>query len=129
VKQYIVNLTNEIIGRHGLDEVFERFPQDKVTFIQQISPSIEVHHVRKMNPETLGRILCSLEVGDVMASRKELSERIYFAGDCEDLLRSLVVTCLAYAITERLSPKRLDRVPAYTRRKHFKVRAGRFQLD
>ena len=45
----------------------------------------------------------SFEIGDVMASKKDLFNNVSFNGDCEEILRELVSLCLAFAIRDRLT--------------------------
>jgi AraC-like DNA-binding protein len=106
MREYIQNLTDNLIARNHYDKVDlkmrgeQNYPNNLVDHIKW---DLATGDVRKMNPETLGRIMCSLETGDVMASKKELLvDNLGFAGDCEDLLRELVALCLAFVIRDRL---------------------------
>lgn len=115
MRPYIQNLTDTLIGKNRFDLMFERV-KEREGFIDRVQNTLEIRDVRKMNPETLGRILCSLEVGDVMVGRTELFGRMHFCGDCEDMLRELVSLCLAYVICDRLDPfPHAADVPPYRR--------------
>jgi hypothetical protein len=60
--------------------------------------------VSAMSHATLGRIMGSLHMGDLMVGKEELLRSLRFAGDGEDLLRELMGSCLAYVIRDRLNP-------------------------
>ncbi len=101
MRQYIVNLTSNLIGKNNYDALAQNIGlTDK--FIEHVKNDLDAKDVRKMSPETLGRVMCSLEVGDVMASKEQLCRGVHFAGDCEEMLRELLSLCLAYAIRDRL---------------------------
>jgi hypothetical protein len=121
MRPYIVNLTNNLIGKHDYDRLSKRM--DRLNFFEHVKDGLEVHDVEEMTPETLGRILCSLEIGDVMASKAEMLNGLHFSGDCEDMLRGLVATCLAYAIAGRLESDdtRMNDIPAYRRTKEARI--------
>ncbi len=105
MRAYIVNLTDNLIGKHHFDKMAETMAKDWGGFLNFVKMSLETHDVREMNPETLGKIMCSFEVGDVLANKEQLFQKIYFAGDCEAMLRDLVAVCLAFAIADRLDPE------------------------
>lgn len=111
MKQYIVNLTNHLIGKSRYDETFHRI-KDSDKFVEHVKTDLEAGDVRTMSPAKLGEIMCSFEVGDVMAGKKDLFNGTHFSGDCEEFLRELVSLCLAYAIRDRLD----DRCPTSTPR-------------
>ncbi len=102
---YIVNLTNTLIGKHRFDILFCNREDYKPDFTEMVAEILQANDVRKMSPETLGRILCSMEPGDVMADKQQLTERLSFGGDPGEMLRWMVAVCLAYVITSRLDPK------------------------
>lgn len=117
--QYIVNLTNHLIGKNGYDAIFHRI-ENLGKFVEHVKASLEAGDVRAMSPAKLGEILCSFEIGDVMAGKQELLDGLHFSGDCEELLRELVSLCLAYAIRDRLddrcspsTPRWEGRVPGF----------------
>lgn len=97
--EYITNLTTNLITKNRYDA----HPLS-ADFVTHVKDDLEFLDVKSMTPETLGRIMGSFEIGDVMASKKELFEGVTFGGDCEQLLRELVALCLALAIRDRLDP-------------------------
>lgn len=102
-KQYIENLLSHLIGKnHYYEDVLLRFGPLK--FTEHVKMDLLVNDVEKMSPKKLGEIMCSFEIGGVPVSKKELFENLHFCGDCEDFLRELVATCLAYAIANRVVP-------------------------
>jgi len=103
MRPYIVNLTDNLIGKYRLDDVFKRMG-DRDEFLEHVRFDLESIDVKDMKPETLGKIMCSFEVGDVAAVKRELFQEVSFAGDCGEMLRELVALCLAYVIRERLEP-------------------------
>lgn len=125
MRPYIVNLTNNLIGKHDYDRLSKRM--DRLNFFEHVKDGLEVHDVEEMTPETLGRILCSLEIGDVIASKADLLDGLHFGGDCEAMLRELVATCLAYAIAGRLDADdiRMNDIPAYRRAKEARIDSHR----
>lgn len=104
MRQYILNLTDNLIGRNNYKEVFSKI-RSQEEFIDFVKMDQYCGEVRKMNPETLGKIMCAFDIGDVMATRQDLFNGVNFSGDCEEFLRELVSLCLAYAIRERLNVK------------------------
>lgn len=105
MRKYIVNLTNNLIRKNRYDELFTKMNKNKPgEFLGHVTFELESQDVRIMSPEKLGTIMCSLEIGDVMAGKKELLESLNFNGDCEETLRQFVALCLAYVIRERLDP-------------------------
>lgn len=112
MRQYIVNLTNHLIGKNGYDATFYRI-NNLEKFIEHVKTDLEAGDVRTMSPAKLGEIMCSFEVGDVMAGKKDLFNGTHFSGDCEEFLRELVSLCLAYAIRDRLSEERLPGIPKW----------------
>lgn len=118
MREYIVNLTNNLIGGNRLDDLL-RVLGDRKRFVERVSSALEVDELAKMNDETIGRIMGSLETGDVPASKAELLSGLHFTGDCGFLLRELASRSLAYAIYGRLVPDELREldVPAYRRNK------------
>lgn len=115
MRQYIQNLTDNLIGRNRYCDVRERIEDDHA-FLKHVQIDLETGDVAAMRVETLGTIMCSFDIGDVMASKKELFEDTTFSGDCEEFLRQLVALCLAYAIRDRLSPEPMPNMPKYRRR-------------
>lgn len=95
--QYINNLMHNLVMTNGLLDVYKRIPgQD--AFVNFTSIQLGAKDVHRMNPATLGKIMCSFEIGEVLPSREELLGQLSFSGDCEALFRELVSKCLAHAI-------------------------------
>jgi hypothetical protein len=116
---YIVNLTNTLIDKHRFDVLFCNREDYMPDFTEMVAEILSADDIRQMNPETLGRILGSMETGDVIASKQELKERLYFGGDLGEMLRSMVAVCVAYVITSRLDPKMEEsHIPRYNRTSH-----------
>lgn len=112
MRQYIVNLTNNLIGKNRYDEIFYRIGNsDK--FVEHVKTDLEAGDVRTMSPAKLGEIMCSFEIGDVTASKEDLFCGVDFGGDCEGMLREIVSLCLAYVIRYRLDP--LSDCPEFAR--------------
>lgn len=118
MRPYIVNLTNNLIGKNRYDEIYAKFKTID-NFVNHVQMDLYCGDVLTMNPETLGKIMASFEIGDVMATKKELFNDLHFSGDCEDVLRELTARCLAYAIMQRFEPAhiRLPDVPPWRKRK------------
>ena len=95
-KTYIHNLIHNLIHKNGYAHLYERL--HRFDFVQHVKNDLYAVDVAEMNPETLGKIMCSFDTGDVMATRQDLFSGVTFGGDCEDFLRELVALCLAYAI-------------------------------
>ncbi len=112
MKQYIVNLTNHLIGTHRFDETFYRI-EDPAEFVNYVKNNLDACDIDTMSPAKLGEIMCSFEIGDVLAGQKDLFNGVHFSGDCDELLRELVSLCLAYAIRDRLSKERLPGIPKW----------------
>ena len=73
------------------------------SFLTIVKRDLEINDVQQMNPATLGKIMCSLEMGDVMASKEDLFKQVTFDGSCDLMLRELVALCLAYAIRDYIN--------------------------
>ncbi len=112
MKQYIVNLTNHLIGKNRFDEIFYRIGNPE-GFVKHVKTDLEAGDIRTMSSTKLGEIMCSFEIGDVITGQKDLFNGVHFSGDCEELLRELVSLCLAYAIKDRLSEERLPGIPKW----------------
>jgi hypothetical protein len=110
--RYIVNLTNQLIHKNNYTFFWERC-KNKQDFVNMVSIDLSVGDVDKMSPERLGIILCSLDIGDVLANRQELLENVHFNGDCEETLKELVSSCLAMVIRDRLNPEMSDCIIPY----------------
>ena len=101
MREYIVNLRKHLILKNRYARTFIML--SRPDFVRHVTLDLIAGDVRDMSPETLGKIMCSFEIGDVMASKQELFEGVHFSGDCEEMLRELVSLCLAYMIRDRLS--------------------------
>jgi hypothetical protein len=99
----------------------------RLSLIEHIKEQLEIQDVADMSPETLGRIMGSLELFDVNASKDDLLRNLHFGGDCETMFRELVAICLAYAIAGRFEPDdtRMNDVPAYRRTKEARIGSHR----
>ena len=121
MREYIQNLTNDLITKNRYDELDLKLRGGKnlsnISFVDYVKLDLYSDDVQEMNPETLGKIMAEFDIGDVMAGQKELVDGLHFAGDCEDLLRELVDLCLAYVIRDRLdcSPENERLIPVYRR--------------
>ena len=106
MRKYIVDLTNNLIRKHRLEEFVRKLhtrggeESQREVVLGRLAGILEISEISEMRPETLGKILCSFEIGDVMA--KNPFEGICFSGDVEESLRQLVARCLAYVIRDRL---------------------------
>ena len=121
MREYIVNLTNNLIGKNRYDEIYRRLG-NKDEFLKHVRLDLEADDVRTMSPEKLGQIMCAFEIGDVLSAHP--GKEVTFSGDCEELLREIVSICLAYAIRSRLDEG--SRTP-YTRiSPEFKAIVGQF---
>ncbi len=105
MKQYIINLTNDLIKRHRLNTFYcgHSSLTQKPEFITSAKGRI-ASSICRMSPSKLGAILGDLENGDVIASREELLEHLTYAGNCLYTLQDLVATALAYVVYSRLGP-------------------------
>ena len=121
MRPYIINLTNTLIGKNRFEEMRTRFtgPALNEKFLEHVQLDLLAGDVRDMNPATLGKILCSLEIGEVMSSH--LGKEVHFNGDCEEMLRELVARALAYVIVDRLDPVDSKNVPPYVMKKSTPV--------
>ncbi len=108
---YIVNLTTHLIGKHG----YNQYRMSSEEFRDHVAVALWADDVSRMKPAKLGEIMASFEIGDVMASKDELFELARFSGDCEEMLRTLVCACLAYAIWGRLYWHKELHLPPYSR--------------
>lgn len=123
MREYIVNLTNNLIGEHQFDSMMANLTNEG-EFILQASRELLIQNVSRMSPETLGRILCELDGADINPGvHFELSVN----KKCERSMRILVSGLLAQSIYNRLS----GRIPfGYTRRgtvsPEFKALIGQF---
>jgi len=117
MREYIVNLTNNLIGKHGFDLVFESMRTRDLAdgwegiFVKLVCDTISSRDVRGWSPETLGKVLCSLEGSELPAYNPGL----YF-GRPDQYLRDVVSSFLAWQIRYRLDAAVLERhskIPPY----------------
>jgi hypothetical protein len=120
--KYIEDLTNNIIRKNSYD----KHPIDP-RFVDDVARDLEILDVSNMNFETLGKILGSLETGDVLASKQELLNTLSFTGNCGDTLRQLVARALAYVIRERLKPHSASDTIVPFRRSPFHIEDSGFK--
>jgi len=103
MRKYIENLTDDLIRKHRYDEASRTIFKGKpAAFRAFIAWDLFIEDVADMRPETLGKILCSFETGDVMSPHP--GREVSFSDNCENMLRELVARCLAYAIEGRFNP-------------------------
>ena len=100
MKQYIDNLIKDLVEKNEYRKEFYKLGTDE--FIKHVKTDLYSGDVKTMDPSTLGRIMCSFEIGDVLTSKRNLFNGVCFGGDCGEMLRELVSLCLAYAIRGRL---------------------------
>lgn len=120
MRKYIVHLTNDLIGKNRLDEVVKRLrasggedAHPDVVF-DHVALMLEVSDIQIMNPETLGKILCSFDSGDVTA--KNPFREIGFSGHVKPSLQQLVARCLTSVILDRLDPEAENpNIPKYVK--------------
>lgn len=112
MRPYIVNLTNNLIGKNDFDATIQRMGPKSDKFIDYVQLTLEAGDISKMSSSKLGEIMSSFEVGDVMAG-KELLGDLGFNGDCDDLLRHLVARCLAFVIRDRLTGDLHPQIPRW----------------
>lgn len=111
--QYLINLTQSLIKSNHYDELASVIGNRTIT--ENIMMHLLVNDIAKMRPETLGKIMCAFEIGDVMTTSKEISKYVGFNGDCEEMLRRLVAFCLASLIRDRLANTCVGDMPPFTR--------------
>ena len=114
MRPYIQNLTDYLIGKNKFDELVKQVTATDL-FVSQVKSSLWNDEISIMRPDTLGRIMCSFELGDVQC--RNPGHEIGFSGDCEMMLRELVAVCLAWTIWARLrdDQERESTVPRYQR--------------
>ncbi len=107
---YLKNLTDHLIRKHRYDKVHQNLltPDQSRSFIKE---SLGAQVVNEMSPKTLGEIMCSFEIGDIMSAHP--GKEVSFSGDCESMLRELVALCLAYLIVDRLNGTCASKMPEY----------------
>jgi hypothetical protein len=109
---YIKNLTDHLIGNNGYDFIFNLSSEE---FRKHVALSLYIGDINHMKPAKLGEIIAAFDIGDVMASKEKLFDLVHFAGDCDDMLRTLACACLSYAIHGRLRCYESYGMPPYIR--------------
>lgn len=119
MKKYIVDLTTDIIRRAGYYETVKYMLRNNSPefVIEFLKFEIETGPLAppKMSPETIGRILGSLEKWDVLASSEAFFKNVRFAGDPADTFCALAANCLAHIIFYRINPDQdtIRHIPEY----------------
>lgn len=119
MQKYLINLTNQLIDQHRYDAVYAAAGCPRINspefglFFHPLKLDIEIQFLARVSGATMGRIMCSLDTGDVLAQGSDfLREGAFpFTGDCRQLQMHITATCLAYAIYARL--RGVNYVPAY----------------
>ena len=121
MRKYIVDLTNNLIGKHRSDPMYDwmingdaKIPEGSnpwEQFTSHVTIDLLMTDIKAMKPHTLGEIMCSFEHSDVLT--KHPGKEVCFGGDAEGMFREIVALCLACVIRDRLDPRRPDFIPAY----------------
>lgn len=123
MREYIVNLTNQLIGKHGFDLMFDSIKSSaaqkgwdesswKEHFETIVRTTISSRDIREMSHETLGKVMCAIEEHDIPCINLE------FYGKPEQFLRNSISLLLAYVIRYRIEAGRGQEqrlIPAYRR--------------
>lgn len=100
-EQYIQNLFDFLTNKNRFKEAVGRFTNSE-DFINYIRVQLLYGDLERMKPETLGKIMGAFEVGSVLTTKKEIMKHVTYAGNCGDMLREIVASCLAHAIGNKL---------------------------
>lgn len=119
MREYIVNLTNNLIGEHQFDSMTVNFDKEDA-FVAQAMNELLVQNVGRMSYETLGRIMCEFDGQDIWPGIR-IACLFFPDRACDVEMRKIVSNALAQCIWNRLSG-RID--PAYTRRGSRKATIG-----
>lgn len=107
MKKYIIDLTDDMIRRNKLDSLITRYshfrPTEKAQFIKH-AQNLICASMLNMTGSTMGKIMSEFDFDDVLATREELLEHVTYNGICDEMLRDLVSTALAFVIHDRLDP-------------------------
>lgn len=115
MNKYVVSLTNNFIGAFHFDEAYKLMPLEVfMTFAKQCL--LGASELRDMSDETLGKLMCSFEAGDMRTTKAELFRSVDFDGTSREMVREMAAFYLACAIIERLNEHRSECVPPYRRR-------------
>ena len=93
MSKYIENLTDNIINKNNYWITFGRLQKQRGTFIDLVGDELERNEVRNMTGETLGKIMCSIETGDVMIGKK----------NCLTLYTSLAIVVICFVRLSRVA--------------------------
>ena len=121
MRTYIKNLTDNLIGKHGFDLVFDSMRNSaaargwkesswKEQFVEFVHLTINAQDIRAMSDETLGKVFCSIEESDIPAVS------LNFFGNPERFLRDSISRLLAYTIRYRIDAARgqkQGKIPPY----------------
>jgi RNA recognition motif-containing protein len=98
MREYVKNLTNNLIGKHRFDAARRTHSNGFIPFVYV---TLMTNDVGEMSHETLGKVMCGIGLEDL--SGRSLVDEIHFVdGGCEELLRVLVSWALAHVIQNRL---------------------------
>ena len=114
MRTYIVNLTDNLIGEHRLEEMFYGSSTSE-SFLKTIDPLI-FHSVQYWSPETLGKVIASVEQLECPTLDIELGT------DMIRYLRILAARLLARSILYRLEVacgESHGKIPAYRLRSEW----------
>jgi len=118
MREYIVNLTNNLIGKHGFDLMFNSMKAENLAegwqeiFAKLVRSTISPRDVRKMSPETLGKVMCSFEEDELPSC---YNPGLFF-GKPDQYLKNIVSYFLAWSIRCRLEVTdgaEHGKIPAY----------------
>lgn len=115
MRKYIENLTSHFILKNRYNAALSMIDGEDDFLLYYLKTDLLSGDVRQMSPKTLGKIMCSFEIGDVMASTEDLFNGVSFSGDCEEMLRELVAHCLAYKIKDVLLGKEFSTYEVFVR--------------
>ncbi|OHA79951.1 MAG: hypothetical protein A2747_01885 [Candidatus Yonathbacteria bacterium RIFCSPHIGHO2_01_FULL_44_41] len=104
MKGFMRSLVNRLITKNRYDKLLEiQFPNNRDEFLRYVKEDLASDDVNTMTPETLGKIMCQIDNGDVSVTKEELSNFVQFLGNCDELLREMVSLCLACVIYKHLN--------------------------
>lgn len=101
--QYLINLTEDLIGKYNFHKVVKTKALDFKQFGKHIEVTLLCNDVEIWAAETLGRVLGDLTTNEVTMNPLVDPGHSY-NGSCKDLLRDIVSRCLAHVIRDMLSP-------------------------
>ena len=104
MREYLQNLTTNLMGKNHYHELYRKIGQDQKKFIAHVKNDLLCGDVRAMSDETLGKIMGSLDYWREVGVRKEeLFSNLEIEDHHGSLLHELVALCLAHTINKRLS--------------------------